>query len=136
MLSFYIFNHFTCFLVIMNFDKQSISTVMESQDLISSLAERLDFINIQILRKFYQTNKSFPNDTQPYCFSVLFMEMKSFHKIKIGQEALRKRLDNLVSMKIVKKIGRTNPANYFPIEERKRLIRAVINRFMENNELI
>lgn len=111
-------------------------TVMQqSEDMVVSLAERLDFINIQILRKFYMTGREFPHDTQPHCFAVLFMEMKTFHKVRIGSEALRKRLDKLVSMKLIEKVGRTNPANYFPVKGREQTIRAVITRFMMNNGL-
>jgi len=107
----------------------------QSEDMVLLLAERLDFINIQILRKFYMTGREFPNDTQPHCFSILYMEMKTMHKVRIGSEAFRKRLEKLVKMKLVKKIGRTNPANYFPIKGLEQTVRAVIVRFMKNNGL-
>ena len=111
-------------------------TEAHNEDLIFALAERLDFVNIQLLRKFYMTGLDFPQDTQPHCFSVLYMEMKTIHKLRIGQEALRKRLDKLVSMNLIEKAGRTNPANYFPLKGNEQLVRAVITKFMMNNGLL
>lgn len=114
------------------------SSVFESvglQDKVLSFAEKLDFVNIQILRKFYATGESFPNDTQPHVFSMLYMEMKNTQKIQIGLEALRKRLDALVSMGLIKKIGRSNPASYHPVKGLEQSVRAVIKRFMLNNGL-
>lgn len=113
----------------------ALRTGSASEDIIFSFAERLDFINIQILRKFYMTGREFPNDTQPHCFSVLYMEMKNNNKIRIGSEAFRKRLDKLVAMKLIKKVGRSNPANYFPVEGLEQTVRAIVSRFMINNSL-
>lgn len=93
------------------------------------LADRLDFLDIQILRKFYMTGKEFPSDTQPYCFPILYREMKETHRIKIGSEALRKRLSGLVRVGFLSKVGRTNPANYEPVGGREKLVRAVIMKF-------
>lgn len=105
------------------------------EDTVVSLAERLDFVNIQILRKFYDTGMDFPKDTQPHCFTVLYSEMKTFHKVRIGVEAFRKRVDKLVSIGLLEKAGRTSPANYFPVRGYEHTIRAVIKRFMMNNGL-
>ena len=111
-------------------------TNSNDEDLIFALAEKLDFVNIQVLRKFYMTGMDFPQDTQPHCFSVLYAEMRNVHKLKIGPEALRKRMDKLVSMNLIQKVGRTNPANYFPLRGNEQLIRAVITKFMMNNGLL
>jgi hypothetical protein len=102
---------------------------------IISLAERLDFLDIQILRKFYMTGKDFPNDIQPYCFPVLFLEMKVNHNLKIGMEALRKRLDNLVRLGLLEKVSRSNPTNYIPVKGAEQAVRAVIARFFVINGL-
>jgi hypothetical protein len=93
------------------------------------LAERLDFLDVQILRKFYMTGKDFPLDTQPFCFPILYREMKETHRLKIGNEALRKRLVGLVKFGFLTKVGRTNPANYEPIKGKESVIRAVIMKF-------
>jgi len=107
----------------------------QSHDLILSLAERLDFMNIQVLRKFYATGESFPHDTRPYVFSMLYMEMKGANRIQIGTEALRKRVDALVDMGLLKKAARSNPASYHPVKGIEQSVRAVIKRFMINNSL-
>jgi hypothetical protein len=93
------------------------------------LAERLDFLDVQLLRKFYMTGRGFPFDTQPYCFPILYREMKETHRIKIGVEGLRKRLVGLTKSGFILRVGRTNPANYEPIKGREKLVRAVVMKF-------
>lgn len=102
---------------------------------INFLAEKLDFLDIQLLRKFYSTGKVFPNDCQPYCFPVLYVELKVGRQIKIGLEALRKRLDNLVKLDLLLKVKNSNPANYYPVRGRERFLRAVIMKFFLINGL-
>jgi len=104
-------------------------------DKILNFAETLDFINIQILRKFYATGLAFPNDTQPHVFSLLYMDMKNVHRIPIGMEALRKRVDFLVSVGLLEKVERSNPASYHPVKGLEQSARAVIKRFMMNHGL-
>lgn len=91
--------------------------------------DRLDFLDVQLLRKFYSTGKDFPLDTQPHCFPILFKEMKDAHHLQIGPEALRKRLDNLVRVGLLDKIKNSNPTNYIPVIGKEQLIRAMIMKF-------
>lgn len=107
----------------------------EGQDFVFALAERLDFINIQILRKFYSTGLPFPNDTQPHVFSMLYMDMRDTSRITIGLEAFRKRLDFLASAGLISKVARSNPASYHPKRGLEQSVRAVIARFMMNHGL-
>lgn len=100
-----------------------------------SLAERLDFLDVQLLRKFYMNGKEQPLDLQPYCFPMLFKEMKVGHKMKIGSEALRKRLDNLVKLSLLEKIKHANPANYSPLINKQQFVRAVVAKFFVINGL-
>jgi len=93
------------------------------------LAERLDFLDVQILRKFYMTGEEFPHDTQPFCFPMLFHEMKVSHHLKIGIEALRKRLNNFVEMGLLEKIKNSNPTNYMPVAGKEQLARGVVVKF-------
>jgi hypothetical protein len=109
--------------------------VEELDTILLDLVERLDFIDVQILRKFYTTGKEFPNDTQPYCFPILYKEMKEVHRLKIGMEALRKRLEVLVRFEFLFKINNTNPTNYSPIGGKEKLVRAVIMKFFLINGL-
>jgi hypothetical protein len=107
----------------------------EFELIVNDLVERLDFLDIQILRKFYTTGKEFPSDTQPYCFPILYKEMKEVHKLKIGMEALRKRLDVLVRVGFLEKVSSSNPTNYIPVKGKEQLIRAVIMKFFLINGL-
>lgn len=104
-------------------------------DVVLKLAERLDFIDVQILRKFYMTGKEFPNDTQPFCFPLLYREMKTTHHLKIGIEALRKRLDALTRAGLLIKIKHSNPTSYGPVRGKENFVRVVILKFFLINGL-
>lgn len=103
------------------------------EEKILDIVDRLDFLDVQILRKFYATGKDFPQDTQPFCFPVLFKHMKETHHLKIGLEALRKRLDVLVKYDFLLKVKNSNPTCYFPVKGREQLIRATITKFFMIN---
>ncbi len=102
---------------------------------VSELAERLDFLDIVILRKFYLTSKNYVLNTKPYCFPVLFKEMKELHKMKIGLEALRKRLKVLIDVGLLIKVDRSNPSTYLPVKERETFIKAIVTKFFLINGL-
>jgi hypothetical protein len=103
--------------------------------IVNDLVDRLDFLDVQILRKFYTTGKEFPNDTQPYCFPILYKEMKEAHHLKIGMEGLRKRLDVLMRFGFLGKVSSSNPTNYTPVRDMEKLVRAVIMKFFLINGL-
>jgi len=102
---------------------------VEQEKSLNNIVERLDFLDVQILRKFYVTGDAFPQDTRPYCFPILFSEMKVKNNLKIGMEALRKRLDNLVDLGLLVKVKNSNPTNYFPVNGMEDRIRAMITKF-------
>jgi len=112
-----------------------VETGADETDKINYFAEKLDFLDIQILRKFYSTGKEFPNDCQPYCFPVLYSEMKVERRLKIGLEALRKRLENMVGLGLLEKVRNSNPTNYYPIRNKEGILRAVIMKFFLINGL-
>ncbi|MBI2084170.1 MAG: hypothetical protein HYT70_00950 [Candidatus Aenigmarchaeota archaeon] len=93
------------------------------------LAERLDFVDVQILRKFYMTGKDYPFDCQPHCFPILYHEMKTVHKMRIGVEGFRKRLERLVKTELLLKIKHSNPVSYSPVRNKDNFVRAVITKF-------
>ena len=109
--------------------KQKIEEFEDVEKKILWLAEKLDFTDIQILREFYMTGKPFPNDTKPWCFPILYQEMKKNHRVKIGLEAFRKRLDKLVSLGLLEKIKNSNPVSYLPVNRKESFIRMVITKF-------
>jgi len=55
--------------------------------------------------------------------------MKENHHLKIGNEALRKRLENLVKLNLLEKIKYSNPCNYAPINEKENFVKALIIKF-------
>jgi len=106
------------------------SPMQEMNDqLLMNLIDRLDLIDVIVLKKFYATGKDFPFDTQPYCFPILFKEMKENNNLKIGIEALRKRLDILVKIGVLNKITNSNPTNYVPINGKESFVRLLIAKF-------
>ncbi len=94
-----------------------------------SFLDKLDFLDIQILRKFYMTGEEFPNDTKPYCFPILYLELKVNKQIKIGMEGLRKRLNNLVKLGLLEKVKHSNPTSYLPVRGKEEFVRNLIKRF-------
>jgi len=114
--------------ILMNEDMQDLMK-KDLEQVSLMLADRLDFLDVQVLRKFYVTGKDFPMDTQPYCFPILYREMKVSHRIKICREAFRKRLDNLTKHGFIEKMSGTNPVNYKPVKGKEKIIRAVIAKF-------
>jgi len=117
--------------IVQNRAKLELGRALESdfEQAAALLAEKLDFLDVQILREFYMTGKDFPFDTQPFCFPILYREMKDNHRLKICQEAFRKRLDNLVAASFLGKIRGSNPINYEPVRDKDKLVRAVITKF-------
>jgi hypothetical protein len=96
---------------------------------IFNLIDRLDLIDVIVLKKFYATGKDFPFDTQPFCFPILYKEMKENNNLKICIEALRKRLDVLVKVGLLEKINSSNPTNYVPINGKETFVRLLITKF-------
>lgn len=121
-----------------SFLEASLDKSIETKDLETVLlefVERLDFLDVQLLRKFYSTGKDFPFDTQPHCFPILYKEMCDNNHLQIGPEALRKRLDNLVHVGLLGKIKKSNPTNYTPLSGKEQLIRAMIMKFFLDHGL-
>jgi hypothetical protein len=105
------------------------------ETILLELAEKMDILDVQILRKFYTTGKEFPLDTQPYCFPILFKEMRESNNLRIGIEGLRKRLDVLVKLNLIVKIRGSNPTNYNPVSGKEQFVRGMIIKFFIINGL-
>ncbi|MEM0480859.1 MAG: hypothetical protein QXQ14_01595 [Candidatus Aenigmatarchaeota archaeon] len=104
---------------------------VKQEILINQILERIDFLDVLILKKFYVTGKEFPNDTQPYCLPILYKELISQNNVKISLEGLRKRLNSLVNIGLLTKIERTNPSIYYPVREKEEVVRKIIVKFFE-----
>ncbi|MEM1634295.1 MAG: hypothetical protein QXP34_01415 [Candidatus Aenigmatarchaeota archaeon] len=114
-----------------NLENKLLSASPLTEIFIKQVLERIDFIDVLILKKFYITGKEFPNDIQPYCFPFLYNELKLQHQINLTLEGLRKRLNSLVNLGLLKKVEKTNPSVYFPREEMKDVVRKIIFKFFE-----
>lgn len=101
-----------------------------------ALAERLDFLDVQLLRKFYMNGKEQPFDIQSYCLPILFNEMKITHKMKIKLNAFRYRINNLVKLGLLTKVLKSNPAVYLPLKNKEMFVRGVITKFFILNGLL
>ena len=112
-----------------------VSEIRDVYEEIDRFAEKLDFLDIQLLRKFYLTNKPFPNDTKVWCFPLLYQEMKTTHRLKLSLEGLRKRLNNLVKLGLLEKINHSNPTTYAPVKGKETFVRAIIKKFFLINGL-
>jgi predicted transcriptional regulator with HTH domain len=104
---------------------------IKTEILISQILERIDFLDVLILKKFYATGKEFPNDTQPYCLPILYRELTEQNNVKISLEGLRKRLNSLVKIGLLNKIERTNPSIFYPVRGKEELVRKIIVKFFE-----
>lgn len=114
---------------------QESTSQVESDQQLMNLIDRLDLTDVIVLKKFYATGRQFPFDTQPYCFPILFKEMKENNNLKIGLEALRKRLDILAETNLLQKVNNSNPTNYFPINGKETFVRLLITKFFVLNGL-
>ena len=112
-------------------EKINIETIKEKKDeiFLNKIVERLDFYDILILKKFYLTEKKFPNDVQAYCFPILYKELQTQNSFKLTQEALRKRLKVLIKLGLLEKIKGTNPSLYLPVREKENFVRNLIKKF-------
>jgi hypothetical protein len=106
-------------------------TEIKTEILINQILERIDFLDVLILKKFYATGREFPNDTQPYCLPILYKELKEQNNVKISLEGLRKRLNSLVKIGLLNKIERTNPSIYYPVRDKEEFVRKIIIKFFE-----
>ena len=90
---------------------------------LNSFILHLDIIMIRILQKFYKSGLSFPSDTSCYYVQQLQTELKR-EGLKIELETLRKRLDTLVKIRLLEKVG-TYPRIYMPIRDVEKVQRIV-----------
>lgn len=100
------------------------------------LAERLDFLDIQLLRKFYMNGKEETFNLQSYCLPILFNEMKLTQKVKIKLNAFRYRINNLVKLGLLTRVLKSNPAIYLPLENKEMFVKTVVTKFFVLNGLL
>ncbi|MCS7123223.1 MAG: hypothetical protein RMJ17_01445 [Candidatus Aenigmarchaeota archaeon] len=103
---------------------------MQRQVTLINLIERMDKIDIILLKKFYFTSKDFPNDMQVYAFPILIKELREVHKVSLTDDAIRKRLKKLCELGLLEHVKNSNPSIFLPIEEKKNFVEELIKQFI------
>jgi hypothetical protein len=98
---------------------------------VTYLAVRLDRADILLLREFYVTGQSYPDDT---ACDVLRLLVDRLHRgqgplAQLSYSSIRRRLENLVHLGLLVRIPRTNPAVYEPLEWAAPSVRKIILLF-------
>lgn len=99
----------------------SIDEVLES-----FMRMQAKIFDMSVLKKFYDTNKKHPYDTCPWCLPILYELMTKQFELTITPEGFRRRLKKLERYGLIKKIPRTCPSVYEPIQDIKHNVRRAI----------
>jgi hypothetical protein len=85
---------------------------------VPALAARLDRADILLLREFYLTRRPFPDDTETHVLCLLADRVRRGNGplARLSYGAIRRRLENLVSVGLLGRIAHTNPAAYYPLD--------------------
>ena len=94
------------------------------------LVERLDKLDVLILKKFYVTNEEFPSDIKLYAFPILFKELKEIHNIKLTEDAIRKRLKKLCEIGLITQVKNSNPSIFLPKDGMKEKVKELIRLYI------
>jgi len=106
---------------------------MQIVELIKNLEElidRFDKLDILILRKFYFSGREFPNDLQLYSLPILIKELRELHRVNLTDDAIRKRVNKLCKLGLLKKVENSNPSIFLPIEDLKPKIKTLIEKYI------
>ena len=98
---------------------------------VASLAERLDRMDVLLLKEFYYTGEPYPHDTTPQILRVL---VNTLHRgsgplARRSYSSIRHRLDNLVALGLIGKVAHSNPASYYPLDWARYPVRRIIQLF-------
>ena len=98
---------------------------------VAAIAERLDRMDILLLKEFYHTGQPFPNDTISHVLRLLADKLRqgSGPLARLSYGAIRRRLENLVGLGLLGKIPRTNPAVYYPLDSMVQPVRRIVVLF-------
>jgi len=98
---------------------------------VKSLVNRLDREDVLLLRQFYYTGQTYPDDTECH---VLCLLVDKLHRMdgplaKLSYGAIRYRLENLVGLGLLGKVPQANPAIFEPLDNMVDSIRKIITLF-------
>jgi hypothetical protein len=95
---------------------------------VPALAARLDRADVLLLREFYLTGRPFPDDTEIHVLCLLADRVRRGNGplARLSYGAIRRRLENLVSVGLLGRIAHTNPAAYYPLDWAAGPVRRII----------
>ena len=95
---------------------------------VPALAARLDRADILLLREFYLTGRPYPDDTELHVLRLLADKVRRGNGplSRLSYSAIRRRLENLVSLGLLGRIAHTNPAAYYPLDWAAGPVRKII----------
>lgn len=95
---------------------------------VAGLAERLDRMDILLLKQFYHTGQPHPNDTICHVLRLLVDSLQRSRGplAKLSYGAIRYRLENLVALGLLGKVHGSNPAAYVPLDLLAGSVRRII----------
>ena len=95
---------------------------------VPALAARLDRADILLLREFYLTGRPYPDDMDSHVLRLLADRLRRGRGplARLSYGAIRRRLENLVSVGLLGRIAHTNPAAYYPLEWATGPVRKII----------
>jgi len=89
-----------------------------------SIISKLDLKDLRILKKFYFAEDSL-GGTKGWCQPILLKRLNS-EGMKIARTTLEYRLKTLAEFGLIKRVEKTNPVIYNPIDEYKPFVRKVM----------
>jgi hypothetical protein len=93
------------------------------------LLDRLDSIDVRILKKFYMAGPK-PHDLSPYVQITLTNELRK-SGVSLSVKAVALRLNKLVDLGLIKQ-SQTTPRIYLPKEDIKQFARKIIATYSAN----
>jgi len=95
---------------------------------VPALAARLDRADVLLLREFYLTGRPYPDDTETHVLRLLADRVRRGNGPlgRLSYGAIRRRLENLVSVGLLGRIAHTNPAAYYPLDWATGPVRRII----------
>ena len=97
----------------------------------AALAQRLDRLDVLLLREFYVAGDPCRMETTPYVLGVLVDKLRR-GKGPLGRRSyttIRRRLEHLAGLGLIKRIPQTNPAAYWPVDWAAPAVRKIITLF-------
>jgi len=108
---------------------------LESEEVeldVAAIAAKLDRIDVLLLRQFYYVRGSSSRSTAPQILKLLVDKLQRDAGLvgtTLSYSAIRRRLNNLVALGLLKEMAHTNPKSYWPHDHLVGQVRRLIFYF-------